>query len=97
MTKQVAVQSVKDTKTRDLVLSLLFDAIGMLSYLVPVIGALSDIIWAPIAGLILMRMYKGTIGTVGGFLVFVEELLPGLDFIPTFTITWIYTYILKKK
>jgi hypothetical protein len=97
MTKQVAVQSVKDTKTRDLVLSLLFDAIGMLSYLVPVIGALSDIIWAPIASLILMRMYKGTIGTVGGFLVFVEELLPGLDFIPTFTITWIYTYILKKK
>lgn len=97
MTKEVAVQTVKDTKSRDLILSLIFDAVGMLSYLVPVLGALSDIIWAPIAGLILMRMYKGTVGTVGGFIVFVEELLPGLDFIPTFTITWIYTYLIKKK
>jgi hypothetical protein len=78
-------------------LSLIFDGIGMLSYLVPFLGTLSDVIWAPIAGLILMRMYKGTVGTVGGFLVFVEELMPGIDFIPTFTITWIYTYLIKKK
>ena len=97
MTKEIAVQSVKDTKSKDLVLSLFFDGIGMLSYLVPFLGTISDVIWAPIAGLILMRMYKGTIGTVGGFIVFIEELLPGIDFIPTFTITWIYTYLIKKK
>ncbi|MCB0444028.1 MAG: hypothetical protein KDC50_08265, partial [Flavobacterium sp.] len=71
--------------------------IGILSYLVPFLGTISDVIWAPIAGLLLMRMYKGTVGTVGGFIVFVEELLPGIDFIPTFTITWIYTYLIKKK
>ncbi|MEZ4837686.1 hypothetical protein [Flavobacterium sp.] len=97
MTKEVEVQTIKDTKTRDLLLSILFDGIGMLSYLVPFLGTISDVIWAPIAGLLLMRMYKGTVGTVGGFIVFVEELLPGIDFIPTFTITWIYTYLIKKK
>ncbi|PKP15178.1 MAG: hypothetical protein CVU07_11110 [Bacteroidetes bacterium HGW-Bacteroidetes-23] len=97
MTKEVAVQSVKDTKSRDLALSLIFDGIGMLSYLVPFFGALSDVIWAPIAGLIMLRMYKGTVGTVSGIFVFIEELMPGLDFIPTFTITWIYKYIIKKE
>ncbi|UPQ78672.1 hypothetical protein M0M57_13725 [Flavobacterium azooxidireducens] len=97
MTKEVAVQSVKDTKSRDLALSLIFDGIGMMSYLVPFFGALSDVIWAPIAGLIMLRMYKGTVGAVSGVLVFIEELMPGLDFIPTFTITWIYKYIIKKE
>ncbi|RAR48521.1 hypothetical protein [Flavobacterium lacus] len=96
MTKEVAVQTVKDTKSRDLVLSLLFDFIGMLSYLIPFLGEISDVIWAPIAGLIMLKMYKGTVGTVSGILVFIEELMPGLDFIPTFTITWIYKYIIKK-
>jgi len=97
MTKEVAVQSVKDTKSRDLVLSLIFDGIGMLSYLVPFLGAVTDVVWAPIAGLIMLKMYKGTVGTVSGILVFVEELMPGLDFIPTFTITWIYKYLIKKE
>ena len=41
-------------------------------------------------------MYKGSIGKVGGIIAFVEEALPGLDFIPTFTLTWVYTYIIKK-
>ncbi|GGD33036.1 hypothetical protein [Flavobacterium orientale] len=97
MTKEVVENTSKSNKKRDLFLSLLFDGIGMLSYLVPVLGTLSDVIWAPIAGLLLLRMYKGTVGTVGGIIVFIEELLPGLDFIPTFTITWIYTYLIKDK
>ena len=97
MTKEVAVQTVKDTKSRDLVLSLIFDGIGMLSYLVPFLGAVTDVVWAPIAGLIMLRMYKGTVGTISGTLVFIEELMPGLDFIPTFTITWIYKYLIKKE
>lgn len=97
MTKEITTQTVKDTKSRDLVLSLLFDFVGMLSYLIPFLGEISDVIWAPIAGLIMLKMYKGTVGTVSGIFVFIEELMPGLDFIPTFTITWIYKYIIKKE
>lgn len=97
MTKEVTAEITKTTKKRDLFLSILFDAIGVLSYAVPFIGEFSDVIWAPIAGIILLRMYKGTVGTVGGIIVFIEELVPSLDFIPTFTLTWIYTYWIKKS
>jgi len=96
MTKEIN-KTKPNNKSRDLILSLLFDAVGMLSYLIPMVGWLTDVIWAPIAGLILLKMYKGNVGAVGGIVVFVEELLPGFDFIPTFTLTWIYTYLIKKN
>ena len=41
-------------------------------------------------------MYKGTVGKVAGIFGFLEEIIPMLDFIPTFTITWVYTYIIKQ-
>lgn len=91
------IKPAETNKSRDLFLSLLFDGIGMLSYLIPMVGWITDVIWAPIAGLILLKMYKGNVGAVGGIVVFVEELLPGFDFIPTFTLTWIYTYFIKKN
>ena len=96
MTKELT-KLESNNKSRDLILSFIFDAIGMLSYLIPLVGWITDIIWAPIAGLILLKMYKGSIGAVGGIVVFVEELLPGFDFIPTFTLTWMYTYLIKKN
>jgi hypothetical protein len=83
-------------KFKMLGLSILFDAIGMLSFAVPVIGEFSDIIWAPISALLISKMYKGSIGKIGGLVSFFEELIPGLDFIPTFTLTWMYKYVFKK-
>ena len=94
-TLQINNQSKTNTKTRDLVLSILFDLIGMASFAIPFFGEVTDLAWAPMAGLILSRMYKGYAGKVGGVIVFIEELLPGFDFIPTFTLTWIYVYVIK--
>lgn len=90
-------QVTDKSKYRLLFLGLLFDFIGTLSFTIPLIGEFSDIIWAPISALLLKSMYKGKIGTVGGIFAFIEEALPGLDFIPTFTLTWFYTYVLKKN
>lgn len=73
---------------------LLFDLIGMLSYLLPTIGPLTDIIWAPYAAYVMTKMYPGTKGKIAGVIVFLEELSPGLDFIPTFTLTWLYVFVL---
>lgn len=81
---------------RNLFLGILFDLIGMLTYLVPFLGEFADTIWAPIGAFMLSYMYKGTIGKVGGIIEFLEEILPFSDFIPTFTLTWIYTYIIKN-
>ena len=42
-------------------------------------------------------MYKGNIGKVAGVISFIEEILPVFDVIPTFTLTWLYTYTFKAK
>ncbi|WP_435625568.1 hypothetical protein [Flagellimonas sp.] len=86
----------KDSKYKDLLLGLLFDCIGMLSFVIPGIGEFSDVIWAPLAGWLMTRMYKGKIGQVAGVVTFVEELVPGWDFVPSFTLMWIYTHLLSK-
>ena len=82
-----------DNKIRNLFLGLLCDAAGMLSFVVPGIGEFSDVIWAPLSAWIMTRMYKGKIGQAAGAVTFIEELIPGTDFIPSFTIMWLYTYV----
>lgn len=77
------------SKHKKLALSILFDAIGMVT--------LFDIIWAPISGYLMANMYKGTKGKVAGVISFIEEALPGFDIIPTFTLMWLYTYVIKKE
>lgn len=95
MEKQTQSQPT-DTKNRDLILGLLFDGIGMLSFSVPFLGEFSDVVWAPIAGFLMTWMYKGTVGKVAGIFTFLEEIIPFTDVIPSFTLTWIYTYLIKK-
>ena len=84
-------------KKRNLFLGLLFDAIGMLAFAVPMVGEFSDVIWAPIAAYLMTRMYEGTVGKVGGVITFLEEIIPFTDVIPSFTLTWIYNYWIKKQ
>jgi hypothetical protein len=86
-----------DNKKRNLILGIVFDAIGMLSFTVPFIGEFSDVVWAPIAGYLMTIMYKGTVGKVAGVFAFLEEILPFSDFIPSFTLTWVYNYLIKSK
>ncbi|SEP63804.1 hypothetical protein [Flavobacterium urocaniciphilum] len=99
MTEEVQQQPVvvKSDKKLKLILSLIFDAIGMLSFAAPIFGEIIDIAWAPISGLLLIIMYKGTVGKVAGLFGTIEELFPFIDVIPTFTITWFYTYVIKKE
>ena len=85
----------KNNKGTMLVLSLLFDFIGMVSYFVPVFAEVTDLFWAPISGILLVVMFKGTAGMLAGVVGFIEELLPFVDVIPTFTITWFYTYVIR--
>lgn len=97
MLKKNQNQLASDTKKRDLFFSIAFDIIGMLSFSVPLIGEFSDVIWAPISSLLMMRMYKGRVGRYAGMFSFLEEILPLTDFIPSFTLMWVYTYVFVKK
>ncbi|GGW62997.1 hypothetical protein GCM10008085_13550 [Winogradskyella epiphytica] len=84
-------------KYKKLGLGLLFDALGFVSFLIPGIGEFSDVIWAPISGWLMTKLYPGKTGKIAGIINFVEELLPGFDVIPTFTLTWIYTYVISTE
>jgi len=80
-----------------LIAGVFFDLVGMLSFVVPGIGEFSDVIWAPLASFLIYKMYKGTEGKIGGLVTFVDEIMPGLDVIPTFTLMWIYKFLIKKE
>ena len=96
MKEELQVEQANN-KIRDLILGVLFDGIGMLSFSVPFLGDFSDVVWAPIAGFLMTWMYKGKIGKIAGIFAFLEEIIPFTDVIPSFTLTWIYTYWINKK
>ncbi|WP_298420410.1 hypothetical protein [uncultured Kordia sp.] len=87
----------KDNKILKLVLGIIFDLIGYVSYFVPGLAEISDIAWAPLSAWLMTRMYKGTSGKVGAVITFIEEVLPLTDAIPTFTLMWLYTYVFNPK
>lgn len=84
-------------KYRFLLFSILFDIIGGLTYVMPLFGEFFDLLWAPISALLVFVMYRKHYGSVGGVLSFFEEIMPGMDIIPTFTIMWFLKYYLFES
>lgn len=81
-----------------LALCIVMDLLGYATYGVPFLGEFLDVLWAPISALIFFKMFGGGFrGLAGGAFNFFEELMPGLDFIPTFTISWFLQYYKKGK
>lgn len=77
-----------------------FDVMGLLTYLIPGLGEFFDIAWAPIAGIAFFLLFnKNRFAFFGGLCSFLEEISPGLDFIPTFTMGWLMrrNELLKNK
>lgn len=73
------------------------DILGYATYAIPIAGELADIVWAPISAIIFYKLFGGWKGAFGGVFNFIEEILPGTDFIPTFTITWAWKYFANKQ
>jgi hypothetical protein len=65
----------------------------MATAFIPGVGPFLDIIWAPYAAKKMTEMYEGNTGKIAAVVVFLEEILPFTDFIPTFTLMWIYSYV----
>ena len=82
-------------KYKRLLKGLLFDGVGMLTMAIPVIGPFLDIIWAPYAAKNMSEMYPGRKGKIASVILFIEEILPYTDVIPSFTMMWMYAYIFK--
>ena len=84
-------------KQPSLIFCIIMDLIGCASYTLPGLGEFTDIFWAPVSGLIFFIAFGGWRGAFGGVFNFAEELLPGTDFIPTFTIAWVWRYLNNHK
>lgn len=76
---------------------LFMDIAGMATYAIPVFGEWIDIFWAPLSAFIFYVSFGGKTGKVGSIINLIEEILPGTDFIPTFTLAYIYQYIQRKQ
>jgi hypothetical protein len=87
---------MKNTKFKLLRKSIIYDLVGMATMFIPIVGPFLDLIWAPIAAKKMSDMYEGTPGKIAAVIVFIEEILP-FDFVPTFTLMWLYTYMLSTE
>ena len=79
-----------------LILCIFMDIVGYLTYLLPIVGEWGDIIWAPISAFVFYKIFGGNTGKIGALISFAEEILPFIDFIPTFTIAYIYSRFKKE-
>lgn len=87
----------KPSRKTSLVFCIVMDALGYATYAIPLLGESADLIWAPISAMVFYMTFGGWKGAFGGVFNFFEELMPGLDFIPTFTITWLWQYLGRKE
>lgn len=85
------------SKRSKLIAGILFDLVGMGSYIIPVFGEITDLGWAPIAGYLMTKLYPSKSGVAAGVLTTIEELMPGMDIIPSFTLMWCYTYLISSN
>jgi hypothetical protein len=73
------------------------DVIGYASFAIPGLGEFSDVVFAPISALVFYKLFGGWKGAFGGIFNFAEEILPFTDFIPSFTIMWVWQYFTSPK
>ena len=88
---------MENSKKKLLRKGIILDLLGMSTMLIPFAGPFIDLLWAPYAAKQMNDMYKGSQGKIASVIVFIEEILPGFDFIPTFTLMWLYTFVWQKQ
>lgn len=88
---------MNNQKNASLLLCVVMDLIGYATYTIPVLGELGDILWAPVSAIIFFKLFGGWKGGFGAVFNFVEEILPGMDFIPSFTMMWLWQNFRKPS
>lgn len=71
-----------------LIVSLVIDAIGSASYLIPLAGEGFDLTWAPMSMILVGALYDDVMPNLK-YIALIEELLPFTDFIPSATLGWV--------
>ena len=91
--EEYITEKFKEKKRSDLIASLVIDALGIATFIIPTLGEMADIVLAPIISILIYAVHRTTFGAIAGFF---EEIIPFTDVIPTATIIWAYRYIFKS-
>jgi hypothetical protein len=73
------------------------DIMGYTTYLLPVLGEWGDLVWAPLSAYIFYKTFEGKIASVGAFINLAEEIMPFSDFVPTFTLAYLYQKVNNRQ
>lgn len=84
----------KNKNNIKLITSIILDVIGCASYVIPVIGEFSDVVFAPIQAIYILLVYQTTPRAILGGL---EEILPFTDIIPSCTLAHLKTFSKSKN
>ncbi|CEP00439.1 Derlin [Plasmodiophora brassicae] len=97
MTLIDVLQSLTVADVARLLLCIVVDLIGFVSYLVPGVGETVDVVWAPVSAICIRKLLPDPRLASFAFVGFIEEALPGLDFVPTAVCGWLYhQYLLMR-
>ena len=77
-----------------LLLCVLIDAVGDSSFLIPGVGEVEDIAWAPISAFLVRKIFQSD---VVGNIEFVKEILPFTDAIPLASSLWVLETLLPDN
>ncbi|RLN55972.1 hypothetical protein BBJ29_004033 [Phytophthora kernoviae] len=83
-----AKEFVLENPSRKLVASLIIDFLGNATFVLPGVGELGDVLWAPVSAKMVDTLYSES-SPHAKYVAFVEEILPFTDFIPTATLAWL--------
>eukprot|EP00980_Cylindrotheca_fusiformis_P009476 scaffold2070_cov105-Cylindrotheca_fusiformis.AAC.7 len=78
-----------------LAFSLFIDLVGASTFLLPGVGEIFDLFWAPMQTVLIMAMYESTSPNLK-YVSFVEEVLPFTDIVPSATIGWTMQYLIPE-
>ena len=77
-----------------LIICIGIDFLGDASYVIPGIGELEDVAWAPLSAFLLSKLFNNNVLTS---FEFVKEILPGTDVIPVATLSWFLEYVFPES
>ena len=90
------MEVVNETKYPPLWLCLAMDAVGIVSSL-SLLTEWIDLCWAPVSAYVFYQTFGGRTGKLGAMLNLAEEALPFADFLPTYTLAYLYQRWQAKK
>ncbi|TDH73476.1 uncharacterized protein CCR75_003081 [Bremia lactucae] len=82
-----AKEFINANPSRKLVASLAIDFLGNATFVVPGLGEVIDVLWAPVSSKMVDALYKES-SPRAKYVALMEELLPFTDFIPTAKLAW---------